>query len=375
MISSVTYHNFKAFADQSIPLRALTLFSGLNGTGKSTVLQGFAMLRQSFDAGFLVQGAWLLNGELIELGTGRDVAFDDASDEIVSIALTGRDRRGIKTISDVSAVGRKPDADFLWELPPGRKQPGLWAELSPFNAGFQYLRADRIGPAVTFPKSQHAVHDRKFLGSRGEFVPHYLLEYGDDEISCRKLIRGEKEHSGKLISQVNAWMQDFSPGVRIDVKNVPMTDFVRLEFAYRTSSAAYGSSFRATNVGFGLTHALPVIVACLASPRGSLVLIENPEAQLHPEGQVAVGKLLARLAAEGVQVLIETHSDHILNGIRVAIRKELLTPDQAAFHFFRRNEEGRVVLHSPAVDKNGLLSEWPPGFFTQWDDTLLELLG
>jgi hypothetical protein len=98
MISSVTYHN-KAFADQSIPLRALTLFSGLNGTGKSTVLQGFAMLRQSFDAGFLVQGAWLLNGELIELGTGRDVAFDDASDEIVSIALTGRDRRGIKSLS------------------------------------------------------------------------------------------------------------------------------------------------------------------------------------------------------------------------------------------------------------------------------------
>jgi predicted ATPase len=153
-----------------------------------------------------------------------------------------------------------------------------------------------------------------------------------------------------------------------------MTDLVRLEFSYRTGGAGYGASFRSTNVGFGLTHVLPVLVACLASKPGSLILIENPEAQLHPQGQVAIGKLLARVAAFGVQVIIETHSDHILNGIRLAVKNGELPPEKACFHFFTRTSKGNLERLSPIIDRNGLMSEWPSGFFTQWDDTLVELL-
>lgn len=375
MIELITLHNFKAFADQSIGIGHLTLLSGLNGTGKSTVLQSLGMLRQSYDALFLTKGAWLLNGEMVELGTGRDIGFADASDDLISISLTDADGPNFRRITEISVVDRTPGGDVLWETSPGRSAPGNWSHLTPFKAGFQYLRADRIAPAVTYPKSQHAVLDRRFFGSRGEYVPHYLLEYGDDEIPCASLIREPSQFSGKLLSQVNAWMQEFSPGVRVNIANVPMTDMVRLNFSYRTTGIAYGEAFRATNVGFGLTHALPVIVACLATPPGCVILIENPEAQLHPQGQVAVGKLLAQVAAAGVQVIIETHSDHVLNGIRVAIRHGVLVPDNTRFHFFARNELGRIDVHSPRVDRDGLLSEWPIGFFTQWDDTLIELLG
>jgi predicted ATPase len=376
MIDKIIFHNFKTFADRSLELRPLTLLSGLNGTGKSTVLQGLALLRQSYDAGFLIKGQWLLNGELLELGTGRDVGFVDASDDLISITIYGTDEStGLRTsVTEISVVDRKRDSDVLWERGSARKEPSKWSLLSLFRPGFQYLRADRISPAVTFPRSQHAVLDRKFLGSRGEFVPHYLLEYGAEEIPCPSLIRDMPTYAGKLLSQVNAWLQEFSPGVRVDIKGIEMTDFVRLDFSYRTTGIAYTESFRATNVGFGLTHALPVVVACLASPPGCLVLIENPEAQLHPQGQVVLGRLFAGLAAAGVQVIIETHSDHILNGLRIAIRKGVLAPENACFHFFDRDEHGGTVVKSPKVSREGLLSEWPSGFFTQWDESLLELL-
>ena len=105
-----------------------------------------------------------------------------------------------------------------------------------------------------------------------------------------------------------------------------------------------------------------------------MLLIENPEAQLHPQGQVALGKFLARVAASGVQVVVETHSDHILNGIRVAVKREILPPGDLKVHFFSRSSTGSAFRVSPTIDKNGLLSDWPQGFFTQWDDTLIDLL-
>lgn len=378
MLSSISFHNFKGFLDQHLPLGPLTLLSGLNGTGKSSVLQAISMLRQSHEAGILKQSGWLLNGELVQLGAGRDVAhdsdFEDTADDIISIALTGTGDRPDRQITELSVVNRDADSDVLWEVPPQRSAPGKWEELTPFKRGFQYLRADRIVPAVTFPRSQHAVADRGFLGIHGEFAPHFLLEYGNDELVARKALRHPGETSTRLLSQVNAWMQELSPSVRLSVERVQMTDLVRLEYAYRTRGAGYGSVFRSTNVGFGLTHALPVLVACLSTPPGSMILIENPEAQLHPQGQVAVGKLLARVAAVGVQVIIETHSDHVLNGIRVAIKQGDLPNRDAHVHFFSRTSAGKTKVQSPQISENGLLSEWPPGFFTQWDETLLDLL-
>ncbi len=119
-------------------------------------------------------------------------------------------------------------------------------------------------------------------------------------------------------------MQEFSPGVRVGAEPVPMTDLVRLVFSYKGEGAAHGDPLRPTNVGFGLTHALPVIVACLAAEPGTMLVVENPEAQLHPRGQVSIGRLLALTAASGVQVIIESHSDHVLNGIRLAVKDGLL---------------------------------------------------
>jgi len=86
--------------------------------------------------------------------------------------------------------------------------------------------------------------------------------------------------------------------------------------------------------------------------------------------------LLARAAHAGVQVVVETHSDHVLNGIRLAVRDGRLQPDHVQMHFFRRPERGGQAneVVSPRVDRNGRISSWPNDFFDQWDKSLEALL-
>jgi predicted ATPase len=265
--------------------------------------------------------------------------------------------------------------DVLVSSTDARALASPFSDFNLFDPGFQYLRADRVTPSVIYPKSQHAVGTRRFLGSRGEFTAHYLLEYGDDPIGSPILANPETQQAHKLLSQTNAWMQKFSPSVNLDVENIRHTDFVQLRYSYRTEGIGGGSGvYRATNVGFGLSYSLPIVVACLSAHPGDLLLIENPEAHLHPEGQLAMGDLMSRAAGAGIQVVVETHSDHVLNGIRLAVKDGVVQPEKVAFHFFRRNDQGAAEIQSPSVSQDGMLSDWPSGFFTQWDDVLIHLL-
>jgi len=106
-----------------------------------------------------------------------------------------------------------------------------------------------------------------------------------------------------------------------------------------------------------------------------LLLIENPEAHLHPRGQARIGELLALAASCGIQVVIETHSDHVLNGIRLLVHGGKLPPNELQLHFFqRRQQDGQSLVTSPHIDKNGRIDQWPDGFFDEWDKSLEALL-
>jgi len=371
MLDFIGLENFKTFDDLELSLGNLTLLSGLNGSGKSTVLQAIGVLRQSFDGRFLLAGELALNGELVEIGGGRDVLYQGFSKPEIALSL-GESRDGQDHIYRWTAAAGS-DADVLTcTTKPERGELRL---LDLFDRGFQFLRADRITPAVTFPKSQDAVRQKRFLGARGEYTAHFLLEFGE-QITTAKIVRSTHEEKAfSLIAQVNAWMQEFSPGVRVAAQPVPMTDLVRLVFTYKGEGVAHGDPLRPTNVGFGLTHALPVITACLAAEPGTMLVVENPEAQLHPRGQVSIGRLLALTAANGVQVIVESHSDHVLNGIRLAVKDRLLAPKQAKLHFFSRNSGEASSYQTPTLTEEGRLSYWPQGFFDQWEKSLDKLLG
>lgn len=364
MLEAVTLTNFKGFKSAEIPLAPLTLLSGLNSSGKSTVLQSLGILRQSVDAGFLGTGSWLLNGPFVELGVGSDVLHEDSDIEELSIGFVQDGVRFAWTVAySQQADVLEASADFT----------ASDSSVVPFSDRFQFLRADRVNPQTISAKSRHAVSQNKSLGAKGEFAAHFLAIFRDQPVPANIRYPEASETTPGLLSQVNAWMQEFSPGVRVDVHDVAGTDFVRLSFAFG-SGVSESNAYRSTNVGFGLAYSLPIVIACLATPVGGLVLIENPEAHLHPRGQMAMGRLVALAASAGIQMIVETHSDHLLNGVRLAVKRGELNSTDVNMHFFSRDPAlRRSTFVSPNIQPDGKLTFWPEGFFDQWDNALMEL--
>ena len=364
MISSLHLINFKPFANQFLAFKSLTLLSGLNSTGKSSVLQSLLLLRQSYQQGLLPKTGLALNGDLVCIGTAQDALFEAAQEDSISFELAWED--GSKGLW---RFDYDREVDVLNLASPPNSQEVYQSSL--FGNKFQYLQAERIGPRPFSEMSDFQVRQRGQLGTRGEYTAHFLSINERKAIPNSSLSHSQAK-SLDLIDQVEAWMGEVSPSTRLKISPKPDVDLMSFQYSYGDSNP-----YRATNVGFGITYTLPIIVAVLASSPGTLILIENPEAHLHPKGQAKMGELLALAASCGVQVVIETHSDHVLNGIRLAVHGGKLNPKDVQLHYFqRRNKKGQAFTEvvSPHIDRNGRIDQWPDGFFDEWDKSLDALL-
>ncbi|MGW3118751.1 AAA family ATPase [Streptomyces sp. NPDC001107] len=382
MIDQLSLTNFKAFRSADIRLAPVTLLTGLNSSGKSTVLQSLAMLRQSYDSGTLLstdgdadeRGGFLLDGDLVELGTGLDVLHEDfvrAEGEPIPLITVAFRTDGGETYA--WSARYSPEQDVLPLRHSKTMDPEHWAEVPLFSRRFQYLKADRIVPATSYPRSHHQAIGRGFLGARGEHTVNFLRHRAQDLVQLKPL-RHPEARAHTLLDQVVAWMQELCPGVNLEAAGIPGTDSVRLSYGFGSTAGLDSTSRRRpTNVGFGLTYALPIVVACLTAAPGSLILLENPEAHLHPRGQARMAALIAVAASAGAQLIVETHSDHVLDGTRLAVKQGRLKAADTAIHYFRGNGAG-VEIVSPVVGEDGALSEWPEGFFDESDNTLDQLL-
>ena len=194
------------------------------------------------------------------------------------------------------------------------------------------MSAYRIAPSPIYRITNEANLEHRDFGVNGEFVIHYLKQYGDAAVPCAEMLRGSTENRS-LNLQVREWMNLVSPGVLpiINLNLQTRTAELGYEFIQGTEKSM---TFKSTNVGFGITYVLPVVVTLLSAQKGDLVLIENPEAHIHPKGQRHLGELIARAASGGVQVLLETHSDHVLNGIRIAVRQRMLDAGAVTLSYF-----------------------------------------
>lgn len=365
MIYSLRLQNFKCFEDQMLLFKPLTLLSGLNGTGKSSVIQSLLLLRQSYQQGLLPDKGLALNGDLTHIGTATDALFEGAKEDMIGFELVLEDGSERKWRFNYDR-----EADVLG-LVSSVSVPNNIYRSSLFNDDFHYLQAERVGPRRFFETSDFLVRQQRQLGPAGEYTAHFLSTFGESTI-----LNSNLSHPGAislaLRDQVEAWLGEVSPGTRITPVPILNTDTVSLQFSF-----AMSNKYRATNVGFGITYVLPIIVAVLSSSAGTLIFIENPEAHLHPRGQAQIGDLLARAASCGIQVLVETHSDHVLNGIRLAVHDSKLHPEDVQLHFFQRKMREGLAQNevvSPNIDRDGRISPWPDGFFDEWDKSLEALL-
>lgn len=330
MISTLRLRNFKCFDDAIFRLGKITLLAGANGTGKSSVIQGLLVLRHW---GRSPDSSWRWSLVDVDIGSFSDVLYDEADDVVE-----------LRTVYD-------DDTEFRGTF--NRDGAVLGSEVTKHGSLLRdsmfYLSADRLGPRET---RQFRLEDGRSgtpIGKRGEQVLWYLAQHEDDPVAS--LLRHPDEANTTLLAQTNAWLSTISPGVQL--------------FS--------GSPFHAADVGVGASSAIPLIVALLAAQDDDLVIVENPEAHLHPRGQTCIAELAGRAAAEGRQVVLETHSDHVLDGIRLGVAKQVLSAEDVAIYFFRRADAG-IDVAVPKIRADGTLDSWPEGFFDQQEKNLARLI-
>lgn len=358
MLEKIFLRNFKCHVEQGFELAPLTVLSGVNGTGKSSLIQAFLALRQTRDA---EERDFIINGHLINLGLPKDVISENAQDDTLSITLTHNSQEMCCRIT------LEKDALLLAD-------DALWKQKFPF-ANFVYLCAERTGPRALFPVPTPEQRAANRLGAMGQFAAYELEQLGMEGVPCEGLILSQQSGeslSRDLRTQTEAWLARVCRPVRVHTDFQPKMDLVNLEFSF--SDDSFIRQYRASNVGFGLTYVLPIFVAVLSAKPGDFIIIENPEAHLHPKGQAVIGEFLSVAAAAGIQILVETHSDHLLNGVRVAVKRGNLAPNQTRIHFFTLGDDSKAIVLTPRIDKNGRFDIWPDDFFDEWDKQLTELL-
>jgi predicted ATPase len=368
VITRLELTHFKCFERLRLPLAPLTLLSGCNASGKSSVLQALVLLHQT-----MRDHEWsprlMLNGIDIRMGTVKDVVdkvhgrrsfeLGVREDDFACDWQFSGERDDMSMALDGVAAGDtswSPKGALRYLLP--RRAPDPALQLAARLRDLTYITAERVGPREVYPLEDRQTSS--VVGPAGEHAVS-VLYWGRDE----KVMPGLRLESvtPTRLRQVGGRMQRFFPGCSLELQQVPQANALTL--GLRTSEDT--DYHRPIHVGFGLTQVLPIVIAAMSASEGDLMLIENPEVHLHPAGQAQMGLFLAEAAAAGLQVLLETHSDHVLNGIRRSVKVGLLSPDQTAFHFFQpRGGEGAQVL-SPQIDRRGNLDFWPDGFFDQFD--------
>jgi predicted ATPase len=360
IIERVSLRNIKCFADEVFPLSKLNVLTGVNGVGKSTLIQSILLAAQTPALSKLE-----FNGSLVEIGDYSDLHHFNALDDSSCISI------------------HSANSDFCWGFEAGtkfdqQKYPTFLPQMGGEQNGkdwlgsnFVYLSAERWGPRDNVPlNTQHT--NPYWLGKHGEFTIAFLntlanssLRDDDGKSLATTSDDDPRIHSDDIgvvmMSNIIAWMGEISPNVNIN------TDVIReAAIGYSTFDFGAGNKFRAINVGFGLSYALSIVTALVSAREGSVVLLENPEAHLHPSGQSKLGQLLALTAAAGVQVIVETHSEHIINGARIKVRKAEVQPELVRIMYISRDDEKSAsTVEMLDLDKMGHISNWPSGFFDQ----------
>jgi predicted ATPase len=370
MLEFIRIQRFKCLSDASFPLSALNLLSGLNGMGKSSLVQTLLLLRQSQERNALFDKGLLLKGDYVNIGTGQDILSEQAENETVEFLLKWENMEPANFVFEYSSQSDlQPIQGKALNIQPDK--------ISLFNKNFQYLSADRISPKAAYEASLYYIKDLNSLGNHGEYTAHYIAEYGLDPLPIRSF-RHERSSSMNLLDNLDKWMSEISPGIRIHAELQAAINLITLSYSFEQVKEVkeVTAKFKPQNVGFGLTFVLPVIVAILKSKPGDMLIIENPEAHLHPGGQTVLGRLCSIAASSGVQLFIETHSDHFLNGIRISVKEGLIESDQVKLFFLERKTSGQheASVMMPEIHRNGRISIWPKGFFDEADRQLDKLL-
>ena len=140
-------------------------------------------------------------------------------------------------------------------------------------------------------------------------------------------------------------------------------------------SADSSEGYKPINVGFGYSYVLPILITLLIAENGSKIFMENPEAHLHPGAQSRLMEVIIHIAKEKkLQLFIETHSDHVINAARIAVKKQKIDYESVGIEHIVRGEENQPIVMPIDMDENGNLTQYPDDFMEEWGNQMMQLL-
>lgn len=331
MINKVRIQALKSIKDMTVHCKKMNLIVGTNSSGKSTFLQSILLEAQNSAE------QWGLNGPLLELGEFNEVHnYSAGRNEPIKIETwTNKEIPFYLEFKqdDSSKKGYKIEMsdsgdDILFDL--------LQAEdefSSPviYGTGIRYLSSRRIGVQDSYSKNRNSSDD---FGINGEFSVAYLQEHEDDIIE--QALQSDVEHFGdSLAGQVNYWLARILGDTTMRTRNVSKTSFVQILYNNNPETINQEELYcRPINVGSGVSYLISILIECLASQKDDIIIIENPEIHLHPKAQSELCKFFYLISQAERQLFIETHSDHIFNGVRAGIARGDFNQDDIAVNFF-----------------------------------------
>ena len=382
MLQTLRIQNFKLHEDTTIEFGGLTILTGMNGMGKSTILQSLLLLRQSFQSHRLMKGL-NLRGDLVDLGISGKLACQIVDSDKLELDLIFETinrhfsflypEDGMETYlplieEDTSAKMDVEKENILSDL----------AKQNLFSTDFQYISAFRFGPMITYGRDSAVVsQDKQISKTQGkcEYTVHFLYQFKNQKVLEElSMADSEGNYNYQLGNQVELWLQAISPKIHLNIE--PSGEDFRLNYKFDRDKNFATEEMSAVNTGFGISYLLPILVSILSAHPGALILIENPEAHVHPKGQSILMELVAKAVKAGIQIVIETHSDHIINGALVNVKRGILSDDSIKVYFFNRDEERHVAQTlNLQITTSGQIKRPPKDFFDQMQIDLRVLTG
>lgn len=351
----LTIDGYKCFdKEREFNFNNITLLTGANSAGKSSVIQSMILAK-------IVSETIVDNPELekipiplkndkyaMDLGYFYDISNNNRDIYDIDISLQG-----------ISFGAKEEDNeedgnDVYFTINASNRQ--LLKKV--FLQGFTYLCADRMAPHYEYEYIKDSITCDCHGKNTGDIINNNDFLFKTDSFRSINFT-----DDIKLRRQLNEWIDYIFPGVEIELEKGDKTYKIK------------DHENVATNIGFGITYALPILVSGLTVHKGGILIVENPEAHLHAKAQSNMGYFLARMAAAGVRVIIETHSEHIVNGIRRMIvegKTEMSHEDMTIYFFQNKNGEKNIMEFG--MDEWGNLNEFPVDFFDQVRQDMFKLM-
>lgn len=403
--------------EQKIDIRPLTFITGENSTGKTTLLGSMQAL-----SGVVRRGGANFNEPPYSMGAFDNIVRAQRGVERkfaigLELEWTGNVTTSYKwrfkkeengsspgldsTISSINSDGKRCEleipvapslrryytSDILFELLNGYLPPRLREEYLKQIDKEAYYKYDKLnkqtfGDETTFPQRHIYSFASTSLGpirAKPERTYDPIVDtdpsQGDNiPVELRNLRRsnpkGWQELQGKLVEfgRKSGLFDDVS------IKSYGKSDVEPFQIRVKVPDRP---SVSLTDVGYGVSQTLPILVNIFRPKRPGMLLMQQPEVHLHPKGQAELASLLAaqvkRNSRHRRDFVIETHSDYLIDRARVEVRRGNLAPEDLSIVFLQ-SQPGGIKIHNIKVDKTGNIKKVPPcyeDFFIQETNSVL----